>query len=90
MKGKIKGIAKSLCYALVIVVLLWIGKSTVDVWQGNVGKGNFWLLLENKTETETVIDCVKSNGDNYYTVTVKDSEGNQWSYYDDTYREVCK
>ena len=85
MKGKIK----VLCYALVIIALLWIGKSTVDVWTGNVGKGNFWLILENKKETEnTVIDCVKSNGNEYYTVTVEDSEGNQWSYYDDQWKPV--
>lgn len=87
--SKIKGAAKLLCYTLSIVVLLWIGKSTVDVWTGDIGQGNFWLLLANKTETDSVVTaCVKSQGDRYYTVTVEDVKGNQWSYFDDEFKPV--
>ena len=83
-----KQIATAILCALSIAVLLWVIASTVAVWTGDVGKGNLWgMLAANETET-TVTACVKSQGDSYWTVFVTDAEGNEWSYYDDTYRET--
>ena len=36
----------------------------------------------------TVIDCQQYEGDEYYTVTVEDDNGDVWEYYDNDYREV--
>lgn len=36
----------------------------------------------------TVVDCVMETGNEYYTVTVEDSKGEQWAYYDDEYKEI--
>lgn len=36
----------------------------------------------------TVVDCVRETGNEYYTVTVEDSKGEQWAYYDDEYQPI--
>ena len=71
-----------------IVLLLWVVISTMEVifHNGNenyeYSKGNLWVIMtETTTETVTVVECVPEG--NYYEVTVEDSKGNLWSYYDD-------
>lgn len=36
----------------------------------------------------TVVDCIRETGNEYYTVTVEDSKGEQWVYFDDEYKEI--
>ena len=41
------------------------------------------------TSRETaVVDCVRETGNEYYTVTVEDSKGEQWAYYDNSYQPI--
>ena len=78
--------AKRIAYAISIAVLLWVVASTIGAWTGNVCKWNIWGLLCDR-ETETVVTaCEKTQGDRYYTVTVEDTDGNQYSYYDSAWQ----
>lgn len=40
------------------------------------------------TQPTTVVDCVRENGNQCYTVTVEDAHGEQWAYYDDEYQPI--
>ncbi len=76
-----------------IVLLLWVVISTMEVifHNGNenyeYSKGNLWVVMtETKSETVTVVECIPEG--NYYEVTVEDSKGNLWAYYDDEPKEM--
>lgn len=45
-------------------------------------------LFTNRNTVMTVVDCERSEGNEYYTVTVEDTNGNQWAYYDDEYKGI--
>lgn len=74
--------------AIGIVILVWIIISAIEV---NIYNGNenheysrsnvFVIMTETKSETVTVVECIPEG--NYYEVTVEDSKGNLWAYYDD-------
>lgn len=83
MKAKIK----VALYAICVILLAWIIVSTMEVmlYNGNenyeYSKANLYVVLTSESETTvTVVECVAV--DNYYEVTVEDSKGNLWSYYD--------
>ena len=89
MKAKIKATLYIICVAL----LLWVIISTMEVMfcNGNedytYSKVNCWVLLTSETETTvTVVECVPVG--NYYEVTVEDSKGNLWAYYDDEAKTI--
>lgn len=46
------------------------------------------LFATCKPQPTTVVDCVRETGNEYYTVTVEDSKGEQWAYYDDEYQPI--
>lgn len=76
-----------------IILLLWVVISTMEViiHNGNenyeYSKANLWVLMtESTTETVTVVECTPQG--NYYEVTVEDSKGNLWAYYDDEPKEM--
>lgn len=75
-------------YAVCIILLAWIMASTTEIMihNGNesyeYSKMNCWVILcGHATETVTVVECNAVG--NYYEITVEDSKGNLWAYYDD-------
>ena len=76
-----------------IILLLWVVISTMEVifHNGNenyeYSKGNLWVIMTSESETTvTVVECIPEG--NYYEVTVEDSKGNLWAYYDDEPKEM--
>lgn len=74
-----------------IIFILWIILSTLEIGFHNTDKDYQYSKLNcfeilakyQKTETKTVIDCQREM--NYYIITVKDSKGNIYQFYDDEY-----
>lgn len=93
MKRKIT--KANVIYVICASILVWMIASWVDTIAHN-GNENpqyaswnmFALLTTTETETDscTVVSCVKANGN--YRVTIEDSNGNLWAYYDSDSREI--
>ena len=84
--------AKQVFCILCLILFTWIILSTLEIGFHNTdenyqySKANCFEIILNHAEngTVTVVDCQKEF--NYYIVTVEDSKGNLWSYYDYDYK----
>lgn len=77
-------------YIICAIILAWLIASWINVaiHNGNLNyvypKWNvFTWFPTTETESYVVVDCVPE--DNYYIVTIEDTKGNRWAYYDNDY-----
>ncbi len=86
---------KCIIYIACLIPLIWVGASYIDTVINN---GNekpkyapwnvFTWIRETETETENceVVSCENANGN--YRITIEDTNGNLWAYYDSDKREI--
>ena len=78
-------------YALCIILVLWAGISTIEVWAKNLephpdySSMNLWtLLVDHKDEPQVEPTQYTAYGRYYTDGTVITNDGNKWSYTTDT------
>ena len=94
---------KKIVDVLLVVFLLWVLVSTIDIDIHNENPNhhysvaNFYEVLltvdaqikpsPTTTEVVLVVEC-SSTEDGLYEVVVRDTDGNDWVYYDDTPQSI--
>ena len=92
-KAKIKLVTEIIC----IIVIAWFVASTLEVQLHNLDKGyeyshvNLWAIITTHTIEMEIVDCEIDKPTDTFLVTVEDSNGNQYAYYDTEYwYPTCK
>lgn len=79
-------------WIICFIILAWLLISWIDVATHNLNKGYeygkwniFTWFIKTETRNCVVTDCQPEG--KHYVVTIEDSKGNLWSYYDFDYRK---
>ena len=79
-------------YGISALIIIWFVLSIFEVQTHNLdhgyqyNKANAIVLITTQTETMTVVGCEVDKPTDSFLVTVRDSNGNEWDYYDTEYQ----